>query len=478
MKRFFEIIKKKWIVDTTRVVILIALLVVAYLAINILADKLNLPTIDFTEEKLYSVSDESKEKVKDIDKEVTIYFFGADENTAIIDFAKQYTQVNPKITVEVVNSTERPDLLEKYSIQDGESAIVVQAPEKSKTISIYELSSYDYTTGQTTDLTEEKVTNAIIETTSDTNPKAYFLTGNGEMVDNMTLAKQYLKNDIIDVEDLDLLTSDFPDDCNVLIIATPTQDFTEVETNKILNYINNGGNILWFNNAVTTSLSNVQKVLDTYGVSIGNGIIKETDSDRMLPGAQGFILPSLSTNDVTEDISEGYVILFNATRLDFKSDEELENLGVTATPILQSSDSSYYRTDQSITDSAAQDGEETGSFAIGEELVKNVGDKQSSLVIFGDNLFVSDSQINMKTGSSTTQSYNAINFRSNSEILLNAVSYLADRDPAVTIRKKTENVTYTATQKQDLVIRSIIFILPLVIIIFGIIVWQIRRRKR
>lgn len=478
MKRFFEIIKKKWIADTTRVVLLVAVLVVAYLAINILADKLNLPNLDFTEEKLYSLSDESKEKIKDIDKEVTLYFFGADENTSIIDFAKQYTSANPKITVEVVNSTDRPDLLEKYSIQDGESAIVVQAPDKSKTISIYELSNYDYTTGQTTDLTEEKVTNAIIETTSESNPKAYFLTGHGEMVDSMTLAKQYLKNDVIDVDDLDLLTSDFPDDCNVLIIATPTQDFTDVETDKIMAYINNGGNILWFNNVSTTSLPNVQKVLDTYGVSIGNGIIRETDSDRMLPGAQGFILPSLATNKITEDISDGYVILFNSTRLDFKSDEELENLGVTANPIIQSSDTSYYRTDQSITDSAAQDGEETGSFAIGEEMTKTIGDKESTLVIIGDNLFVSDSQINMRSSYSTTQSINAINFRSNSDILLNAVSYLADRDPAVTIRKKTENVTYTATQKQDLIIRSIIFILPLVIIVFGIIVWQVRRRKR
>lgn len=478
MKRFFDIIKKKWIVDTTRVVILVALLVVVYLAINILADRLNLPTLDFTEEKLYSVSDESKEKVKDIDKEVTIYFFGADENTAIIDFAKQYTQANPKITVEVVNSTERPDLLQKYEVQDGESAIVVQGPEKSKKISIYELSSYDYTTGQTTDLTEEKVTNAIIETTSETNPKAYFLTGNGEMVDKMQLAKQYLKNDIIDVDDLDLLTSDFPADCDVLIIATPTQDFTEVETNKIINYINNGGNILWFSNAVTTDLPNVQKVLDLYGVSVGNGVIRETSSDRMLPGAPGFILPSLATNKVTEDISDGYVILFNATRLDFKSDEELENLGVKANPIIQSSENSYYRTDQTITSMAAQDGEETGSFAIGEEMVKTVGDKQSKLVIFGDNLFVSDSQINMTTGATTTQSYNAINFRNNSEILLNAVSYLADRDPAVTIRKNTENVTYTATQKQDLIIRSVIFLLPIAIIVFGIIVWQVRRRKR
>lgn len=86
-----------------------------------LADKLNLPTLDFTEEKLYSVSDESKEKVKDIDQEVTIYFFGADENTAIIDFAKQYTAINEKIKVEVVDSMQRPDLLENM-----EYLIIVQ----------------------------------------------------------------------------------------------------------------------------------------------------------------------------------------------------------------------------------------------------------------------------------------------------------------------------------------------------------------
>ena len=478
MRKFFEIIKKKWIADTTRVILLVALLLVVYLAMNILADKLNLPTLDFTEEKLYSVSDESKEKVKDIAQEVTLYFFGADENTTIVDFAKQYNAINQNIKVEVVDSTERPDLLEKYNVSNGESAIVVQAPERSKTISAYELNSYNYTTGETVDLTEEKVTNAIIETTSADKPKAYFLTGHGEMVDSMSLAKQYLQNDVIDVADLDLLTADLPADCDVLIVATPTEDFTALEADKLINYINNGGNILWFNNATTTKLANVQKVLDIYGVSIGNGIIKETDSDRMLPGSQSFILPSLSTHKVTEDISDGYVILFNATKLEFKRDEELENLGVTAEPIIQSSNTSYYRIDQTITNTSAQEGEETGIFTIGEELTKTVGeDKESKLIIFADNLFVSDSQITMRA-STGTQSINAINFRSNSDILLNSVAYLADRDPAVTIRKKTEYVTYTATQKEDLIIRSIIFILPLGIIIIGIIIWQIRRRKR
>ena len=80
--------------------------------------------------------------------------------------------------------------------------------------------------------------------------------------------------------------------------------------------------------------------------------------------------------------------------------------------------------------------------------------------------------------STGTQSINAINFRSNSDILLNTVSYLVNREPAITIKKKTEYVTYTATQKEDLIIRSIIFVIPLIIIVIGIVILQIRRRKR
>ena len=41
-----------------------------------------------------------------------------------------------------------------------------------------------------------------------------------------------------------------------------------------------------------------------------------------------------------------------------------------------------------------------------------------------------------------------------------------------------ETVTYTATQEQDTIIRAIIFTVPALIIIVGIIVWQVRRRRK
>ena len=61
---------------------------------------------------------------------------------------------------------------------------------------------------------------------------------------------------------------------------------------------------------------------------------------------------------------------------------------------------------------------------------------------------------------------------------MNSISYLVDREEDITARKDTGTVTYTATEQQDIIIRCIIFAVPILIIIIGIIVWQIRRRKK
>ena len=58
------------------------------------------------------------------------------------------------------------------------------------------------------------------------------------------------------------------------------------------------------------------------------------------------------------------------------------------------------------------------------------------------------------------------------------IAYLSDREEDITARKSTGTVTYTATEQQDTVVRVIIFAVPVVIILIGLIVWQKRRRKK
>ena len=114
--KFIETIKKKWLINGTKTLILVLLIVAIFLGINIGMQKLNLTPIDFSQEKLYTLSDESKDKVKNIDKEIHIYFIGYSEEAVDLDLAKQYNKANEKIIVESVNATDRPDLVEKYGI--------------------------------------------------------------------------------------------------------------------------------------------------------------------------------------------------------------------------------------------------------------------------------------------------------------------------------------------------------------------------
>ena len=63
MKKFIEIIKNKWLINTSKTFALIAIMVALFIGINYGIQKLDLKTIDLTENKLYSLTDESKEKI-------------------------------------------------------------------------------------------------------------------------------------------------------------------------------------------------------------------------------------------------------------------------------------------------------------------------------------------------------------------------------------------------------------------------------
>ena len=61
--------------------------------------------------------------------------------------------------------------------------------------------------------------------------------------------------------------------------------------------------------------------------------------------------------------------------------------------------------------------------------------------------------------------------------MLNTVAFLSNWEDSIRIRKDTGVVTYTASQQQDLIVRAIIFDLPILVIIAGIIVTIVRKKK-
>lgn len=96
------------------------------------------------------------------------------------------------------------------------------------------------------------------------------------------------------------------------------KDFDEIAANAIIDYINSGRNILWLNSAVTSeqNFPNVNKILALYGVKpFEIGIIRETDSSKMLQGSPDIIKPDALYSTITKDIAKDSGVRFiNATK--------------------------------------------------------------------------------------------------------------------------------------------------------------------
>lgn len=485
--KFIEIIKKKWLVNGSKTFLLIAIIIAIFIGINILMQKLELTPIDFSQEKLYTLTDESKEKVKNIGKEVKIYFVGYSDDDSNLDLAKQYKKVNENITAEAVDINNRPDLAQKYSIESGTQGIIVECGDRSKVLTANDLVTYDTSTYETISVAEEKFTSAILSVTSDKIPTVYFLEGYSEfsLSKNMNYLNMYLGNEINEIKTLDVLSvGKIPDDCDTLVITTPSKDFDDIATNAIIDYINSGRNILWLNSAMTSQkdMTNVNKILAMYAVNpFEVGIIRETDSSKMVTNSPDLIIPEIQNTTLTKDLynSKG-VIFVNATKINI-NENNLETQNVKKTELVKASEGAYFRTDFNNQQNAIAEGEEKGAFTVGAELEKTLKEKNeetgesavtSKLVIFGENYFISDYQL------SESSQYGAVQLAYNKDLVLNSIAYLVDRPEDITARKSTGTVTYTATETQDTIIRVIIFAVPIAIILIGIIIWQVRRRKK
>ena len=488
MRKFIEIIKKKWIRDSVLTAALVLILIGIFILVNLLFMNLDIAPFDFTAQKIYTLSDESKEQIANVQQNVTMYFFGYDESSTPVTLAKQYHDVNNKITIQIINTSERPDLAAQYNVTTSSQLVAVQATERYKIIDSSEMYTYDSSSGQYVDVTEQKLTNAILDVTIAQKPQIYFLTGHGEYgIDSssaMGTLATYIENDVNDVNKLDLLTSDMPETCDVLVIANPTSDFTDLETEKIQNYINAGGKIVWmqdpymFINGWTksTTYPNITKILSQFGISFSSGVVCEQSADHMVAGTPDLIIPQMTYNGIVQDLyTDGMVALLDAGKINTVSDEELEELGVTASPFLQSTDTSFYRENINSDISQKLDSDKEGPFVTAEILTKKIDDDtQSTLVAYSNALFATNYTVQI-SGSVGTP----ISIRQNKDIILNTIAYLSNREDTIRIRKDTGIVTFNAiTEQENRVVLWIIFAIPVVIILAGIIVTIVRKRKK
>lgn len=474
---------KKWLSKTSLTIILIAIIIGAYVAINLLTEKANLSDIDLTKDKIFTLSETSKTIIHNINQDVEIILVKMDTySQSVVDFAYKYKKENDKIKItEVSNVTKYPELTAEYNLTENTYEIIVRSGKEEKIISTSDLYTYDYSTGEEKDLTEEAITNALLSVTTENKPKLYFVSGHNDNLEYyLTDFKKSLEDEANTVESLDLLTTaKVPDDCSALVITTLNNDLKTVERDAILKYIKAGGKIILFTdaNVAKTNMPNFQKVLDEYGVSISEGIMIEQDTSKMLSGSPSAIIVTVNEgSSVTDKINMSMNACFiNSGKINLADDEKMEKLGVTSEILATTSDKAFYRSDLSISTTSKVSGDEEGKAVVGALLTKKIDDdKTSKLIVYSNNVFIT----NMQVAINSQYYIYAYELYNNQDLALNSISYLTGREDTILIRKDTEVSTYTVTEKQQIIILTIIFAVPVLIVIAGIIIWQVRRRRK
>lgn len=475
MKKIIEIIKKKWLRDTFLTILLVGIIFAMYVLLNYAGEKIEVKNIDLTSNKIYSISEQTKTKLASLDKDVQIELINLSDALYIQDFVKQYGQLNSHIYISIIDDlNSRPDIMEKYNLTSEEKIIGISSDYGKIAASLDDLYTYDYETNKSVDKTEEKITNAIVQVTANERPKIYFLTGHNAYDDSFfQLVKEDIKAEANEIENIDLLKVEkIPDDCKCLVITALKTDLTEMEKEKIIQYANNGGNILLLAEPEIEDVEkpNYNAILDLYGFSISKGLLFEQDSNKMIYGYPEFIITDIQ-DVINQNVKMNMEMCTMYTgKINFI--EELSNKGIEYKAIAQTGESTFLRKDFNInSELMTENDEKSPNSIIGALVTRKIDEEKNSKMIVYSNCVFATNQPVANIGY-------ANRLLNNEDVIINSVAYLTNRTDTITARKSNDSVTYTVTATQHNIIVAVIFGLPIIIIIIGIIVWQIRRRKK
>ena len=484
-------IRKGMMVSRVKTFLIIAILFVAFLLINFGLEKVDLPKFDITENKIHSLEDKSKKELEKVDKKISLFVYGYDEESSVVNLIKQCKKVNDNISYQIINDTDNLDIVKKYNLETGNYAVVLECENSQKILYSSDFVTYDYSSWTELDLTENVLVNSILNLTIAQKPKIYILTGHNELSPNQYLSVflSYMSNKVFEFEVLNLLTvSEVPSDCDLLAVFSPQKDLIESEYNILQNYINNGGNLIITNDFYTTEeivTPYWDKIMELYGLKVENGLICEYDTSSHIEESNYLIFPHIENTDVTSDLAESGALLIEAPRRIISADETRQNeLNVTYENLLTSSENSYFISDFSTTPIApkADQTPEKSIIAIkatkkinvntGSEGENNTDTKESKIIVVANGTFISNLESVKVTGNMQ------VNVLDNADFFGSAISNLTNRKDTINIQKDTNASTFLPTAEQTRVIIVIIYSVPIIIILLGIIVWNYRKHKR
>lgn len=410
-------------------VIVIAIAVFAVLTVDSLSAKYT--KLDMTDTSIYSLSEESVNIAKAVDKDVTIYLLAQNgsEDYRIQSIIEKYAGYNDKIKLEAKDPVVFPSFAKQYTNENiTNNSLIVTCNEKSRYIpqsDIYKTTT-DYSSySSTTEFdAENQITSAINFVVSDDLPKLYHTTGHGEPAFSSAVSSDIEKQNIT-AEEISLLTaSQIPDDADLLVINCPQSDIAQNEKDLILNYLKNGGKLILISGYNGVDMPVLNELMSSYGVKRENKLVFESDTNMYLNGYNYFLIPDMKSADITDPIIKSrYPLLmpFSCPIVRVENQETAAEI----TELLTTSSKGYTKSDtDNMTNPDKQPGDEEGKYTVAVDITDKTENGDARIAWFASEQMLDD-RINQIVGGS------------NGDLFLNAINSMCERKESIAIHAKS-----------------------------------------
>ena len=277
-------------IATALTVLFIVGIVVANVIFGILADRFPSLTLDMTAEKSFSLKKESVRVCNGISLDTEILLIGTEDTffdkglSQIPQLAARYAAMTDKITYRYVDIQKNPTFATGYPNEELlDSDVIIRSEKRYRVLTIEDMFIQDEETGALSSEAEVLMTTAIMAVNSDKLPVVGFVTGHEELADTAGLQRALNMNNF-ECREINLITDDVMRLTDVLVIASPVRDLTEMETQKLDQYLENGQalgkHLLVTFDADQPDTPNLNLFLKDWGIEVGKEILVETDAEK------------------------------------------------------------------------------------------------------------------------------------------------------------------------------------------------------
>ena len=431
---------------------------------------------DLTEQKIYSLSDQTNKILEGLEDDVEVTaFYGPKEREygLLLNFFERYRYGSNHFVYEFIDPVVRQDLVEKHKIHQNGPRIIVRHQEKEERVKLGE-------EGQSGP--EEAITAALLKiTASGEQKKICFTTGHGENALEGEDPRSILSLLIQDLQGEGYLTDAIslleqprvPAACEVVVLAGPRQDLVEDEIRSLDNFLQTGGRLLAFLGVGDSASAN--GLLKDFGIQVGQDTVIYTKSRRPLEVVTD-PMRYPKTHPVFSRFFKGSVVVLNQLQAIFPMARSVKKSlsppqGIEVTELAASSNHAWAETDPitggekiSVTFDQGKDTPGPVPLAAVAE-VKPAGSTGSGarLAVFGSSLLAVDAAYRV--------------FPFNRNLVLNTMAWLTSEEKKIAIRPRFRAASLLRLNESQM--KFITFfttdILPLFILAFGIAIWQLRR---